>query len=266
MEFIITCGTSQIEKVEKNNFPLDLRKSGYENVKNNFFEMDISSNYDDAFNEAAQSPVDIISRQLVIILSDSCLSLRERIKNDINPLGAELSTFYLYLIEKELVGAGTHIFHILSSDTYAGLFNCLILKNVIKNMGWGSADIQIVKNLKRKPASCEGMHPLSSLSNKLTEILKNRQERYPKIIMSGGFKSVIPCLTAYSIIYALPLIYLFEDSPLVQELSPVQEISEETENRKLWERMRKSRAASNMLWYQQALDYRTSDEYVNWVD
>ena len=263
MEFIITCGTSQTGNFEhlkpENRCYLDLHGSGYKLLKGDFLQAEKNDQLARLYQEKAASLTDIFAQKILDFVNSE--NPIECIAEDFNPLGAELSTLYLFFHEKKLLPASGHIFHILMSDSYLGWFNAIILKKVIEGTGWGRVvGPYLVANLKSKPDNRKP-DPLLSLSLRLKEILKEKREMPPTIVMSGGFKSVIPCLTMYSAIFALPLIYLFETSGQIKEITPVQKVNKSQESKKLWGGLSDIDIARNIPWLQEALDFRTSSSF-----
>lgn len=270
MEFIITCGTSQTENIEaqpSNNYlPLDLQAVGYVGLKN-FFVQDPVDWVDEEFTKSARASAKAIADVIQRFCGQN--NSLEFIGKESNPLGAELSTLVKFFHDNR-TALTSHTFYLLRSDTYKGWFNALVLQKVIESSGWGIVvGPYLVEHLRERLP--EGGDPLLSLSNRMREILRlikanqPEQSQPPVIIMSGSFKSVIPCLTVYSLIFALPLIYLFEKSAKIQDLKPVQEIANRSQHNALWQQMSNLNIAQNMVWFQDALDFRTSAVRLPWL-
>lgn len=254
MDFIITCGTSQTDKVDNPAIPMqvNLKSCNYEDLKSNYWHAVPSILDEKQFLTDANPPSAAIVKSLT-----ACLGAKDRVQRiteENNPLGAELSTLIRYMQDGNLEASG-HTFHILHSDTYPGWFNALLLQQTAAAMEWAvPADIDLHKidNLRDKPA--EGNDPLQALSRAVNDILPKLKN--PVIIASGGYKSVIPCMTIYALLYAVPLIYLFEKSDQLVNLTPVVTVANQKKFHQLWKKMADLRIAENTLWFNDALMYR----------
>jgi hypothetical protein len=76
---------------------------------------------------------------------------------------------------------------------------------------------------------------LLNFSEILLKFLDKDKESYDhnSLIMSGGFKSTIPCLTLASFFFGIELLYIFESSNQLQKIHPKIDLSTE-EKRSFW--------------------------------
>ena len=117
---------------------------------------------------------------------------------------------------------------LLASDTRIGTFAATILREVLVNL-WGMpADqvaFEIIGDLSEKPNNAETA--MENLARAIIRHLKTtsqssymQPEWHNILVMSGGFKSVIPCLTTFSLIYGLEMAYMYEMADIPQALHP----------------------------------------------
>jgi hypothetical protein len=274
MDFIVTCGTSQTGKFEASEvltqLKLDLKRIGYSDLLGSYLNNKDHNADDENFEKDANGPIRNITDMIVKFMDTHKDNIP--IGLDTNPLGAELSTIHKYLADHQLMDGNKsdHYFHILRSDTYRGWFNSMILKETISGMKWGNLiGPYLVNNLREKPDEARPS-PIISLSSRLTDIINIAYGRTgtfkpaPIIIMTGSFKSLIPCLTMYSLIFSLPLVYLFEESDQLVETIPAQETRNAKKSKEIWSELSKLEIAKNIPWLQNALDLR-KDKLFDWV-
>lgn len=223
---IVTCGTSQIEKSK-------LRLIGQaENEIDNLFV---------ALKE--WTPNTILDHELEYSLNriaDRLISMVDllpgRIGTDDNPFGAEFST--LYMIMDQYHAGDRKTFFILSSDTGKGVFCARILQALLmKHYGvdFGDINILVVPGLKEDPHSQNEIENLMhNLLDKVSDSLLNNSGGMVDnlIVMTGGFKSIIPCLTLVATLFGLGMVYQFEHSQYLQRLMPMINFNEKITRQK----------------------------------
>ncbi|WP_322508991.1 hypothetical protein [Anaerolinea sp.] len=262
MNIIVTCGTSQTEKFGNPKLlqllNLNLSASGYTSLES-YFGQDPdpirNGRFEREFREVANNVAEIIKE--FIEKSQSI----EYIGKKNNPLGAEISTLLVYF--KQNQNQNNHTFYILRSDTYSGWFNAEVLGLVLQNLGWASqVELVPIENLREQPTAT-GTDPLINLGRELKEILtritESQTKEPPLMVISGGFKSILPCLTVYSMIFAVKMVYLFEQSSHLVEINTISEIRDEKRLRKLWKDMADLKIAASVDWFKDALSLRTSE-------
>jgi hypothetical protein len=130
---------------------------------------------------------------------------------------------------------------LLASQTGSGMFAALILKLVLVEL-WGmpetSIKLQMIYGLKDRPEHVDTV--MEELAKCIKDNLIHTDRKNVKtpsahniLVMSGGFKSVIPCLTVFSMIYGLEMVYMFEFSRHLQSLHPVYNY-EDPDSLKVW--------------------------------
>lgn len=259
MEFIITCGTSQFEGIYKNNQlqqTLHINQTDF-GALHSYFDCD-DPNMRDQFISDAEPKSQALADAIIRWYRDNAPNQFSFVgKKKTNPMGAELSTLLAFFTRKNINPKSTSEFHILRSNTYKGWFCALVLKKIIEGLEWGvCGEAFLVDGLRECPDRND--IPLQSLALRLIEIIKlhDHHRIAPILIGSGGFKSVIPVLTIFSTLYALPLYYLFEDSNLLQELSPTINHENQGELQTVWKKLSKSNYVRNTNWFNTLLDLR----------
>lgn len=217
LNLIVTCGTSQIKSDKLTKHTDVLANGEYFN-----FEVDLNElNYND-FTTKHQLTINKLKGRLEKRKEDLELLIGE--KN--NPFGAEICTIKkLFLSQPDLSSnlVRKKCF-IISSDTVSGRVCADILKwECINFLKIPEDDINIkqVAGLREKPETEQG---INEAMDQLVSSLKNEsiQPQWRNIIiMTGGFKSILPCLTLTALYYGLEMAYLFEDSKHLQLLMPV---------------------------------------------
>lgn len=268
MIIIVTCGTSQTEKFGNPKLlellTLNLSASGYTNLESYFGQdpnpKDPKPKSESTFKQEISWTVGIIAEKITEFIKKS--QSKEYIGTENNPLGAEISTLLVYF--KQNQNQDKHTFYILRSDTYLGWFNAEVLGLVLQKLGWASqVKVVCIENLREQPTDWTA-DPLINLGrelqNILTQITKTQTKEPPLMVISGGFKSILPCLTVYSIMFAVKMVYLFEQSSHLVEINTISEIKDEERLRKLWEEMGKLEIAASVDWFKEALSLRISKD------
>lgn len=148
-----------------------------------------------------------------------------------NALGAELTTLVFVLCKQALAGrsfkerikatASESRFFLHHSDTTSGRLAGRVLASFLKEV-WGVGDELIhsyqTKGLHQIPrTSRDAQRAMQNFSYQMAQSLRDSCELEdgvvsPHIIMTGGFKSLIPTLDRFSLAYNIPLNYVFEKS------------------------------------------------------
>lgn len=183
---------------------------------------------------------------------------REALASENSPYGAEIHT--LISLESRLPTPAWAPEQaravLLASDTRLGVFAALILKEVLVNLWHMPSDqvsIEIIGDLSEKPNNVEtAMENLATAIVKHIKTTPQSQSRNPEwhniLVMSGGFKSVIPCLTTFSLIYGLEMAYMYEMADIPQALHPRYNYEDQEALkfwRKVWKQMQKQGWMSN---------------------
>jgi putative CRISPR-associated protein (TIGR02619 family) len=232
-KFIVTCGTSQLDRMTIDNLGEGvLAKFGIRGLDDLLDNPD-SSEVPKTFYEWVEEVVIPASEK---IWADDLKKLTDLIGTRNNPLGAELSTMHKLMVrddgvkwaptEDELI--------VISSDTARGKSAAALVKALfaaIYHVPAGKIEIVVVQGLNENPRKGEIDRALDNFANVLLDSMNlscnselqlghNKDSEHYAIVMSGGFKSVIPCLTLASYFFGIELVYLFETSAELQTLQP----------------------------------------------
>lgn len=228
---IITCGTSQIDKDK-------LNRLGITGDARDNFERDAKLGVlpPEPFYARHQG----LANQIIELLIENKDELAYRSAESI--FGAEISTLEALKDHGEWKNwdpkSDTYV--ILSSETGPGYFCAQLLRRLLTDPNFfGIPDNEnnitkplIVNRLVDKPSGEEEAKAASNnLAKTIYDQLKPRttQQNIRNIfIMTGGYKSVIPCLTLFSLFYGIELVYLFERSAYIQSLYPSINFDEKT--------------------------------------
>ena len=238
---IVTCGTSQID-AERIAGIGDLRKRQrkprLEEASYDRLRQDSAKLVHDGYFDAAENEPEF--KQLQVILEDNWAERHALVSRSDNPFGAELSTLIMMEAKQRWMPQVDQV-TILTSETKPGAWCGAMVQQVLQGqMGVKDAQCRIVPGLRETPADPNGA--VGNLARKLLEHLKPRQKNI--IVMTGGFKSVIPCLTIFSLVFGAELIYRFENSDKLQNL---QARFAEPDDEKVWRKIWKSLDQSDML-------------------
>jgi len=148
-------------------------------------------------------------------------NLDDLIKNERNFFGAEISTLYKMFQESPPVfNPRRDRLVLLYSDTQIGAFCVSILwRLLIHEQAWKMRGEQIA--IERVPELREEPTDAQAAERELVQaILDNHQEDgCNAFVITGGFKSVIPIITVYALVYGDDLYYLFEKSTQLLKLT-----------------------------------------------
>lgn len=253
INFIITCGTSQIER--KKLEAVGLSDSEVDRLITDLEKCRPVAMLDQEFEHPLNLIVDSLLRKEQL--------LQITIGTDDNPFGAEFSTLYM-IMDPDHAG-GRRIFSILSSETGKGVFCARILQSLlIRRYEIDPGDINILKvpGLKEDPQDQDEIESLMhNLLDKISDSLVNNSGRMADnvIVMTGGFKSVIPCLTLVATLFGLEMVYLFEHSRHIQKLMPMINLKEKNIRQKWinnWNDVMRSGQVNEMSWMYQLIKIR----------
>jgi len=295
-QIILTCGTSQLREDKltgkKTSLGLKLDEIGYKDLNlSPYNSEDINLTLDWLESNERQWPVAQISDKLEQLINNGGIQLVG--KGEDNPNGAELSTLMVLFNEAQEIQAlepgyfpnyetrflgDPHLqpknnsFHLICSHTQRGLFAAGIIQKVVTDLGWGTAEINMVNGLCEDPI--DPNLALQHLAEAIISILDNSDLAEGKLDMptlfaiTGGFKSSIPCMTLSSIIFNIPMIYLFEDSKKLQILSSFSTGTIEKKCHKpqnnYWKNISELRIYDEIPWFKALLDFKISHLYKVW--
>jgi len=260
-QYIITCGTSQIEAEKIEIFRKNDQIRPF--LTSSLGEYPLILDKKDKPQKEYEKHFKIMNNLLALKKGLSALwgNRKDYLQRDENPFGAELSTLIALENDEITLQEGDRVV-LLASDTYPG-FWCAILaaEMVCEKYSGVEAEIEIVRNLEDHPVNPEEgilflvdtIHQL--ITRESNGLLKTR------LLITGGYKSIIPHLTMMAFLYALEMIYLYENSDCLVKISFWKEKQGEKEkeflkrlnDKKMWEH------AGDAL--QAALKKRTSQEW-----
>lgn len=226
INYIITCGTSQLDPNKYTNIPG--HPFAQEKTRKSYI------NWHDP-NQRRLMPGGWTDNQI----EDEKVKTIDRLVEDFkqpglsNVLGAELSTIKLRRNEHPLNPGEIEYFHIIASETTEGKLAAEILDRTLKKLGMhGEEKITPVTYLRDKLEDSDLAR--AGLDNLITRLFKAlRTDAQNIFVISGGFKSVIPCITLFATMFGLEMVYLFEDSNLLQTY-PATNYLHNPANRKKW--------------------------------
>ena len=250
--FIIPCGTSQIE-------PEKIRALGLSNPDEAQDLLD-DVKYSTLVPEEFYRKHRRMFHEIITKLIERSSELRDRPMAD-SIFGGEIST-----LQELKHHEGWHLWNpsqdsyvILSSDTGSGYFCAQILKKLLIHPDfWNIPEERVINSpeiidrLKDSPpselATAEALKNLvSAIHNNMVPVHAKAEERNV-LLMTGGYKSIIPSLTLFSVFYGFELVYLFEKSAFVHSLFPDIAFSDEE-----WKQWRA--AGQNLLKKNQENEY-----------
>lgn len=206
---IVSCGTSQIDEKKLNL--LKYQRPELSSV------ISVTEHTPDAFNPEA------------LALANKIAEVWGVWKNEIgkrptNPLGAEIATLEMMQREKTFTPKEDTI-GILYSETVNGAFCAAVLRKLLLSESiFGVSDLKInlvlIREMKEKSSDADKAE--ENLCKQILAHLKEGQNN--SLVITGGFKSVIPFYTTIALYYGIPMYYLFEDSPHLRCLKPPAEI------------------------------------------
>lgn len=223
-QLVVTCGTSQLEALLKIG---DLAMS-YNDYRNWLKEEEPVTGAEASLQEVLEDgKFGYAAAALVRQLKKKCgspsdcrTSTLDFLKSSSNPFGAEISTLLRMAQENMWTAENDHV-RLLYSPTKAGLWSAGLASWALSQF-WElpeeRLDAQVVYKLYGITTDPDGA--LGALADRLVETKAKADEggRRLVLVMTGGFKSVVPCLTIFSLVWGVPLVYLFEKSDQLQRL------------------------------------------------
>lgn len=255
---IIPCGTSQLEKLLGMEPPLSCSPNTQSKTEEAFTrQLDVNPG-DYLANRQVNGAIEEIVTSLVNEFPNRHKKVPEPeyIQDDWwldNPFGSELST--LIRMEEELnldpekrSEVPPHRFVLLASETPAGLIARRVLQRVL-------TDERAYKLKSIKPEGNERPDTQPGVKEELvvglTEVPNNPKQAEMSLVerircnllpfdsgwrnlflVTGGFKSILPCLTMLSLLYGIEMVYLFEHSPQVQRFQLVE--ADTAQEKEVW--------------------------------
>ncbi len=226
---LITCGTSQIDADKIRDY--DLLNGIPDNRKDGFF--DAVRNSERKGEDFYQNYVDLADELVKNLVEQKARLEAGDVAN--SPFGAEISTLEML---KHHQGAdwpawnpGQDHYVLLASDTGPGYFCAQVLRRLLIDENfWAIPANQVsppvvVETLIDSPSSEEdAKDALLQLVDRVKDNLipgdGSQQTIRNVLVMTGGYKSIIPYLTLFSLFYGIELLYLFERSSFVYSLFP----------------------------------------------
>lgn len=213
INYIITCGTSQLDYDRIGAaFP-----SG-----SNAFDRWVEKNKNEDQSESPEMET------IACELKDDFDQRRPGIPNS---LGAELSTLKLLRQEQKLDNSEKEKFTVLASDSNKGQLAAEILTKTLVKAGFEGCRVT-VRDLDENPENSKVNPAMCSLVDNLYMSLQSGDIN--KLIITGGFKSILPCTTLFATLNGLEMYYLFEESNFLQSLQPTGESLKNPKIRHKW--------------------------------
>ena len=255
---IVTCGTSQIEKRKLNciikqegreahrklyplkDYAKKVLEATSEGISDNYFQQVIGKSEGNPTEQAkhCQTLVDALVNQWPNI--DKVIGTRY------NPFGAEISTLAKMAkqgprkrdnpseFEEPVFNPQQDKIVLLYSDTLPGAFCAGIFYKLLTHSDTWSippnhVDAKRIAELREEPRNV--MEAEYNLCKALLGARKEQDEIQNLFVMTGGFKSIVPTLTVYALIYFDDIYYLFERSKELRRLNLPGEVRLESKNR-----------------------------------
>ncbi len=276
-KLIVTCGTSQIDTTTlkaidaEGGVYMEFREGVlgsltafcYSSVGEDFIQPG------DGIHHWIISSVDHLTRQFM----GNFASLDQRIgEMDQNPLGAELTTLHQMRTREDGFQWDPREDQVvlLSSETRRGYCATYFVKQVLHALYQVPEEkvcIDIV------PGLCEEVEDVDITLYTFAEVVldyldleddKRSPYEHYAVLMSGGFKSVIPVLTLLSFFFGIELIYIFEASQTLLSLNPSVELDSESDRefwKGVWEGLKQRSLTNRAAYYRALLDARLKFPY-----
>jgi hypothetical protein len=235
-KYIISVGTSQLDALDpQKNPPLYTDQAHiadwrdfYDRIRKNS-STDTNSPQFLRDKDAWIKPIgNLLADKISPLCEERYASLEKKIRNETNPFGAEISLLTIYEKDVKTIDPALDEFYLITSRTQAGVFAAELLQYLLIYK-WGiktTVHIEEICHLSDAPGSEETVNQaMEQLAQKIKNIIKaslhNNKSDYGHIFMiSGGFKSIIPCLTLFSLFFGIKMYYVFEKSIILQALHP----------------------------------------------
>jgi putative CRISPR-associated protein (TIGR02619 family) len=231
---IVTCGTSQIEdeKIKA------LSRNVLPEMKNNWEQLT------EFVNEVKEEPaygisdvswkedLEILrhSETLTRVLASYMPKLSEMVRQKNNVFGGEITTLFQMAKQEEPVfNPAEDTLTLLYSDTRSGAFCMATLHQLlVKEEPFKMSPSNLtppfrIAELREEPSDIEAAE-----KNTHEAILKSRKEGegiQNIFVVTGGFKSILPAVTTYALVFGDEMYYLFEKSEQLRRLDPSREVS-----------------------------------------
>jgi len=154
----------------------------------------------------------------------------------VNVFSAELTSLYLMSISNDEIfslNPETDTVILLLSDSPEGVLAGLINKRYLENKNYQLLKIAIVPNLQVKNLSKFIPDGLTGFIHCIKEFGRSEPTKKAILNITGGFKSLIPYSTYLSLVYQIPMVFVFEDLPELIKINPVILNPTEEQSRKL---------------------------------
>lgn len=255
---IVTCGTSQLEKLP---VVADALPRG-----------EVITTIDLALDDDDLPPPDYwkkrIQEQVVIVYANLFANKWEQRENWVlnrdNPFGAELSTLILMEHDGHWTPEEDTI-HLISSETRPGETAAAVIALILQlaaGVPKNKIKILVAGGVRENTDSPDDAQ--RSLTGCITrDALQENTENC--LLISGGFKSMLPAMTLTAFIFGLRMYYLYEDAERHQELNLVYNYSQDEVNRfwmETWQKMKNKNFASDHPLLQELLDKRLENSGV----
>ena len=229
LNLLITCGTSQLEREKL--LELGVNNADYQN----FFEGELAERdgnlsvphpkYPENDEFACIRKEELVFRLSELINNSTPEALNNQIGKPINLLGAEISTLIQLSRRREAPWVPDRdAITIIASQTYQGQFAASVLQGILEKV-WSlraeNLKLEVVPELRDinpKPEVAT-----TNLAEVFSDRLRSQTEHlawHNILVITGGYKSIIPCATIYSMIFGVELVYIFERSNKLQSLHP----------------------------------------------
>jgi CRISPR/Cas system-associated protein Csm6 len=170
------------------------------------------------------------------------------IGNDRNPFGAEICTLFKTThCHPAAFEPTSDTVTLLYSDTLPGAFCAGVLYLMLTDSGVFAMPLASVIGTRIPELYEEPRDVDLAEENTRSCVLEARKEDRENIyVISGGFKSIIPTLTTYALIYEEDIYYLFERSKDLRKLTPLAEVIS-PDKRRRWLFSRDREVGSNQV-------------------
>jgi CRISPR/Cas system-associated protein Csm6 len=242
---IIPCGTSQLlrsklDQSRETGVGLRVYDQAYQAIEKENREHDLDPIDPEDFFKQPQLREQV--NRIIVSMRSYWEDRGSYLGRDDSPFGAEIHTLIALQVEQAGRGWNPDEDHavLLASQTRSGMFAAHILGQVLTEL-WGmqasEIEILVINGLSSRPSA-----PNAAMEHLANEIVnhvrgsktgKNDKTWKNILVASGGFKSVIPCLSMVSLVYGLRMVYMFELSANLQSLHPIYD--QDPKTRKFWQ-------------------------------
>lgn len=272
-KIILTCGTSQIESLTsgdpKSNLEKSYRDRGIPGILLDDHKEPCDLFYVTNLDRTLVAWMQEVIDELIVITQAELTIIDNFIGQESNKFGAEISTLHQMMNRANGVQWKPKEDRIvlLASQTRKGLFAAILIKEIliqIYEVSGESIDIDFVRKLKEDPkCNTQIEEALDNFARKILHHMdvENNAKTFEDylLVMSGGFKSVIPCMTMASFFFGIELIYIFESSSKLQSLNPKIDLESRADQdfwKKVWKDLERLGLQNQASWYQTLLNAR----------